>query len=165
MEAEYGQKVTQEEVFFRKQSEVTFEMQMLAHSMKRYLDSLVEADKMPVPDAGKGLSGTNMFIMGYLFENRDREVYQKELEERMNVRRSTISKVLRIMEKKGLICRQQAEHDARVKQITLSVQSLHNLEMFRENMEKMQRRLTEGFTEEELEQFLYLIRKAKKNFE
>ncbi len=155
MEAESNQKVT----------EVTFELQILAHMMKRYLDSLVEADKLPVPDTGKGLSGANMFIMRYLYENRDREVYQKELEEQMNVRRSTISKVLQIMEKKGLIRREQAEHDARVKRITLSVQSQHNMEMFWENIEQMQRRLTGGFTDEELEQFLYLIRKAKKNFE
>lgn len=155
MEAESNQKVT----------EVTFELQILAHMMKRYLDSLVEADKLPVPDTGKGLSGANMFIMRYLYENRDREVYQKELEEQMNVRRSTISKVLQIMEKKGLIRRKQAEHDARVKRITLSVQSQHNMEMFWENIEQMQRRLTGGFTDEELEQFLYLIRKAKKNFE
>ena len=83
----------------------------------------------------------------------------------MNVRRSTISKVLQIMEKKGLIRREQAEHDARVKRITLSVQSQHNMEMFWENIEQMQRRLTGGFTDEELEQFLYLIRKEKKNFE
>lgn len=155
MEAESNQKVT----------EVTFELQILAHMMKRYLDSLVEADKLPVPDTGKGLSGANMFIMRYLYENRDREVYQKELEEQMNVRRSTISKVLQIMEKKGLIRREQAEHDARVKRITLSVQSQHNMEMFWENIEQMQRRLTGGFTDEELEQFLYLIRKEKKNFE
>ena len=155
MEAESNQKVT----------EVTFELQILAHMMKRYLDSLVEADKLPVPDTGKGLSGANMFIMRYLYENRDREVYQKELEEQMNVRRSTISKVLQIMEKKGLIRREQAEHDARVKRITLSVQSQHNMEMFWENIEQMQRRLTGGFTDEELEQFLYLISKEKKNFE
>ena len=155
MEAESNQKVT----------EVTFELQILAHMMKRYLDSLVEADKLPVPDTGKGLSGANMFIMRYLYENRDREVYQKELEEQMNVRRSTISKVLQIMEKKGLIRREQAEHDARVKRITLSVQSQHNMEMFWENIEQMQRRLTGGFTDEGLEQFLYFIRKEKKNFE
>ena len=155
MEAESNQKVT----------EVTFELQILAHMMKRYLDSLVEADKLPVPDTGKGLSGANMFIMRYLYENRDREVYQKELEEQMNVRRSTISKFIQILENKGLIRREQAEHDARVKRITLSVQSQHNMEMFWENIEQMQRRLTGGFTDEELEQFLYLIRKAKKNFE
>lgn len=154
-----------EEDLNRKRSEVAFEMQVLGHLMKRYLDGLAEEKKLARPEKGRGLSGTNLFIIGYLYENRHREVYQKELEEKMNVRRSTISKVLQIMEDKKLIVRKQAEHDGRVKTIILSDKVMENIAAWQNNMQRLENRMTVGFTEEELEQFLYLIHKAKQNFE
>lgn len=160
-----GESAEKEKSLDRKRSEVAFEMQVLGHLMKRYMDGLTEEKKLMHPQKGRGLSGTNLFIIGYLYENRHREVYQKELEEKMNVRRSTISKVLQIMEDKQLIIKKQAEHDGRVKTIRLSEKVLENIAAWQNNMHILENRMMAGFTEEELEQFLYLIHKAKQNFE
>lgn len=147
-----------------KRIRVVYEMQGLAHSIKRYMDSLAETQGLPRPKDGRGISGTNLFIMAYLYEHRDRDIFQKDLEEQLNVRRSTISKVLQIMEEKELIRREQVARDGRLKKIVLTEQSMERVGLWRERSRQIESRLTKGFSEEELEQFCYLLNKAKHNF-
>ena len=66
------------------------------------------------------LTASNGWILGYLAHNEDREVYQRELEEKFRIRRATVSKTLGLMEQKGLIERVPVEHDARLKRLLLS---------------------------------------------
>lgn len=147
-----------------KQTRVMFELQGLAHTIKRYLNTLAETQGLPKPGTGKGISGTNLFIIGYLYENRDKDVFQKDLEEKMNVRRSTISKVLQIMEAKDLIRREQVEQDGRLKKIVLTETSLEGIRGWLANTKEIESKMTRNFTPEELDQFYYLLNKAKQNF-
>lgn len=155
----------QEEELARKRRMVTFEMQGLAHTIKRYMNSLAEAQDLSMSGRNKGISGTNLFIIAYLYENREKDVFQKDLEEKMNVRRSTVSKVLQIMEGKDLIRREQVACDGRLKKIVLTPSALKGIENFKKDSLKVESRLTKGFTEEELDQFFYLLNKAKQNFQ
>lgn len=147
-----------------KRIRVVYEMQGLTHSIKRYMDSLAETQGLPRLKDGRGISGTNLFIMAYLYEHRDRDIFQKDLEEQLNVRRSTISKVLNIMEEKELIRREQVARDGRLKKIVLTEQSMERVGLWRERSRQIESRLTRGFTEEELEQLCFLLNKAKHNF-
>ena len=70
--------------------------------------------------AGDVISGVNGMIMGYILTHSDREVYQRELEDEFGLTRSTISKVVNLMERKGLIERVPAEHDARQRLLRLT---------------------------------------------
>ena len=58
----------------------------------------------------EAVSGTNGRIIRFLSEHADRDVYQKDLEGEFGITRSTASRVLRLMEQKGLyyemFCRQ-----------------------------------------------------------
>ncbi len=146
-------------------SSALFELQILNHQIKRYADGLADAHKPPHMEAGKGLSGTNIAILGYLFTHRNQETYQKDLEGVMNVRRSTISKVLQGMEKKKLITRVQAEHDSRLKRIRLTPESEENILFWMENFNTLAEKLTRGFDREELTQLRYLVEKARKNMD
>lgn len=154
----------QEDELTRKRTMVTFEMQGLAHTIKRYMDSLAETQELSRSGRGRGISGTNLFIIAYLYENREKDVFQKDLEEKMDVRSSTVSKVLQIMEGKDLIRREQVACDGRLKKIVLTRNALEGIENFKKNSRKVESRLTRGFTEEELDQFFYLLNKAKQNF-
>lgn len=147
-----------------KRNGVLMELHVLAHTVKRYMDGLAEAQGQNGSLTGKGISGTNLMILGHLYENRGRDVFQKELEEKLNVRRSTISKVLQIMEHKGLIRREQVARDGRLRKIVLTQESLSAIENWRHTANQVETRLTRNFTEEELDQFHYLLEKAKDNF-
>ena len=59
-------------------------------------------------------------IIGYIIHNEKSDVYQKDLEKVLNLRRATVSGILHTMEKNGLITRAAAIDDARSKKIILS---------------------------------------------
>ena len=67
-----------------------------------------------------GVSGVNARILAYLINHEGGEVYQRDLEEEFSIRRSTVSKILGLMEQKGLVRRISVERDARLKRILVT---------------------------------------------
>lgn len=61
---------------------------------------------------------TQMQIIKYILENNDKEVYQRDLEKVLNLRRTTVSGVLQTMEKNNLIKRVTDTNDTRTKRNT-----------------------------------------------
>ena len=103
------------------------------------------------------------WIVGYLSENADKDIYQRDIEKHFTIARSTASKVLRLMEEKGLIQRQPVAHDARLKKIVLTQKAYEIKGLMREDSEIMERTLTQGFTEEELKTLHSYIQRMKEN--
>jgi len=99
-----------------------------------------------------GITGKNGWIIGYLSHNQDHPIYQKDLEKAFNVTRSTASKVLTLMEKKGFIQRRSVDSDARLRQIVLTDQAWDIAEAMNRNCQEMEAQLTRGFSEEEKNQ-------------
>ncbi len=60
------------------------------------------------------------YILRYLDDNSDRDVFQKDIEAHMYVGRSSITTVLNIMERNGYIKRSSVKSDARLKKITVT---------------------------------------------
>ena len=58
-----------------------------------------ELDAMNSEKLGECVTGQNMLVIGYLAKQKN-DVYQKDLENHFFVRRSTVSKVLCLMEKR-----------------------------------------------------------------
>jgi DNA-binding MarR family transcriptional regulator len=118
---------------------------------------------------GKGqidaITGTNGWIIGFLAANADKEIYQKDLEEQFSITRSTASKVLILMEKKGLIERSGVPHDARLKKLMLTEKARKISELMIANADQFENTLTKGFTEEETEYLYHFIQKMRKNIE
>lgn len=106
---------------------------------------------------------TQMQIMEYILKHSDCEIYQKDLEDILNLRRATVSGVLQTMEKNGLIERVSHLDDARVKKIILHP----NAEaMFREKEKRMQEFeeiVVQGIKKEDLEVFSSVLKKMKEN--
>ena len=82
----------------------------------------------------------------------------------MKVQRSTISKMLQMMEKKGIVQRRPVDHDARLKKITLSEAVQDSIQSWMAGAGQMEQQAARGFTEEELDEFIRLINKMKQNF-
>ena len=62
----------------------------LTHIFFRELDAMSSQRMQEI------ITGQNMMVIGYLVRNQG-DVYQKDLEAQFSVRRSTISKILRLM--------------------------------------------------------------------
>lgn len=138
---------------------IGFELITLANLMKRELDRAEQSKKI------EHVSGANKRIIMYLYANRDKDIFQRDLEENFSVRRSTVSASLQLMEKKGFILRQSVDNDARLKKIVLTPKALEAQKVFASNMIALQKRLTDGLKTEELNTFFSVIDKLKNKLE
>lgn len=102
-------------------------------------------------------------IIGYLYCNRERDVYQRELETQFNIRRSTVTQTVQLMEKNGILERVPAENDARQKKLLLTKRGMEMQEKGMQCLNDFEKRLTEGITAEEQEQFYQIVDKLIDN--
>lgn len=97
------------------------------------------------------VTGTNGWILAYLLENADREVYQRELEREFGITRSTVSKVIKLMEQKGLVERCPDEHDARQRRLRLTEDAMIITRELDMEGKRLNERLLRGFNVNEIE--------------
>lgn len=136
---------------------IGFEIHKTARFTKRYMDSDAAksyADKM---------TGTHGWAMGYLYHNRDRDIFQKDFEQEFNIRRSTASSILSLMEKNGLIKRESVDYDARLKKITLTDKAIEIQTLVEAAFDRFENVLRQGISDSELEVFFGVLDKICEN--
>lgn len=137
---------------------ILYQIKSLNKSVVRTLLSNIECsinfDRIPTP--------TQMQILEYIIKN-NKEVYQKDLETILNLRRATISGVLQTMEKNNLIERISHEEDARTKKIILTEKARIMFEKSEEKILELEKVITKDITKKDLETFLKVINKMKEN--
>ena len=109
------------------------------------------------------ITGTNMRIIRFLKNNEDHDIYQKDVEKEFGITRSTASRVLVLMEEKGLVKRLSVDHDARLKKLILTEKSARMGEEMRKMGEKADAQLLDGFSEEEKAQLFSFIDRMVEN--
>lgn len=114
-------------------------------------------------EAVQQLTQMQIFVLAYLYQNRDHAVYQRDLETEFLIRRSTITELLKGMEQKGLIVRSAVAKDARLKQILLTPQAISLHEAIEEAMKNMEQMVLQNLTQQEIHQFYEILCKVKQN--
>lgn len=102
-------------------------------------------------------------LLIYINKNKEKEIYQKDLEELFNMRRSTISGILKTMEKNNLIRRIDNPKDARIKQIILTNYSLNIGDRMKKSRDEFDKKLERNISKEDLETFYKVIDQIKEN--
>lgn len=105
------------------------------------------------------------WILSYLYDNREREIYQKDIENQFSINRSTVTNIVKLMEKKGLISREAVPQDARLKKLVLTQKGLWAKDAIYEVIKKTEQKVIEGISREELEAFFELIDRMRRNME
>lgn len=108
---------------------------------------------------------TQMQIVGYILDNMDREIYQKDLENVLNLRRATVSGVLQSMEKKGFIERIIDERDTRTKKIILQKKAKEMFEKNKKQLDELEKVAIKDISKEDLNAFSKVIDKMMNNIE
>jgi DNA-binding MarR family transcriptional regulator len=104
-------------------------------------------------------------IAKILFKNKDKDIYQRDLEKIIGIRRSTISGILKTMEKNGLIMRIDSIDNRKVKKIILTEKALNIHSSIADKVKEMNNEIIKGISEEELIVFFNVADKIKKNLE
>lgn len=96
-------------------------------------------------------------VMGYIDRNRGRDVFQRDIEREFNLRSSTATVVLAQMEADGIIERQTADSDRRLKKITLTDRAARMTAHWNEFVGELESDILNGVTEEELQTFYKVL--------
>ena len=106
-------------------------------------------------------SPTQMLIIDYILEHIDENIYQRDLESILSLRRATVSGVLQTMEKNSLIQRMQSPNDARSKKVVLNDNAKKIFLEHKKKIEEIEEYLLKDISKEELIIFLNVLEKMK----
>lgn len=108
-----------------------------------------------------GLTPIQSRILGYIFmeESREHSVFQRDIEELCRIRRSSVTSVLQLLEKKGLLRRESVPEDARLKKLMLTEEGWKLQKCTFHYLGTLEQDIRDIFTEEELKTFFdYMYR-------
>ena len=108
---------------------------------------------------------TQVKIFSYLIENKDRDVFQRDLEEVLNLRRATISNILKKMEANEYIVRETDKKDLRSKKIILTDLAIKRYQKGLNHLRDIEKIATKNIDKKDLEIFSNVIDKMIINIE
>jgi len=85
-----------------------------------------------------------------LLETLHSDIYQKDIEEEFQIRKSTATGILQLMEKKGFIYRECAKQDGRLKRIVPTDKAKDILPAILEHIDETERCLEKGIPREDV---------------
>ena len=138
---------------------IGIELRKLSNLTCRYFEQ--QTNKKTVDD----ITGTNGWIIGYIAyqESKGQPVYQRDLETRFGVTRSTASKVVSLMMQKGLIEQQSVAEDRRLRRLALTPRAEEVKRLMDEDYDRFESTLRRGFSEGELQTLFSLLERLKEN--
>lgn len=114
----------------------------------------------------RGIDGCTImhgWILSYLIEHKNTDIYQRDIEKKFLITRSAVTATVKNMEKKGYIKRLECEHDARLKKlvITPTGEEIHNRMV--ENFIEVDKKLIKGIDMNDYQTFIKVCNQIKNN--
>lgn len=110
-----------------------------------------------------GISTMQAKILGFICNNSSKiDIFQKTIEEEFDIRRSSVTSVLTLMEKNELIKRVSVSEDARLKKIIITDKGLEVHKLVYKEIEEIEYLIKDSLTEDELESFINTLEKLTK---
>ena len=107
----------------------------------------------------------NGWILAYLYHHQDIDVYQKTIESAFGCSRSTVTGIVKLMEKKGYISRESVPGDARLKKLVLTDVGFKTHYKVSDILGHIEEKLANDITDDEIENFYAIIEKLHKNLD
>lgn len=136
---------------------ILLNIRSLNNLIKRYFE--FSSNRKQIDQA----TGNNGWIISYLGDHVSEDIFQKDIEDHFTITRSTASKVLSLMEQKGLILRLSVSQDARLKKIVLTQKAQDLKLMMVADRQQLETTLLQGFSAEETAQMAGYLERLKLN--
>ncbi|MCM1158527.1 MAG: MarR family winged helix-turn-helix transcriptional regulator [Bacteroidales bacterium] len=136
---------------------VGFQLKVLEHMFRRDMEAGIRKIGF------EGMSVINAWIIDYLAQNEDRDIFQKDIEKNFKIGKSSIAGTLKMMEKKGFIIRESVQGDARLKRVCLTDKGREYADKMEQGRDDMEKKICTGLTEEEIASFFRIIKKMQDN--
>lgn len=109
------------------------------------------------------LTYTQAAIIGFLSQNQDKEICQKDVEHDLGLTHPTVSSILNRLDEKKLITTVPLEADRRFKQIRLTPQSMALHQKIYQKIEEISQKIFEGVSLEQQQELSVLLLKMTRN--
>lgn len=136
------------------------EIKALSNRMMRKLGGEAEGiDNESITSAQKR-------VIIYLYEQmNNRDVFQRDIEQYLSIRRPTATRMLNHMVENGFIKRESVEYDGRLKKLILTQKSVDLYNNIFDEIRRVDEYMTRGLTENEKAEFLRIAKKIQKNLD
>ncbi|HIR23050.1 MAG TPA: MarR family transcriptional regulator [Candidatus Scatosoma pullicola] len=124
--------------------------------LKRYFDSFF---------ADSPITSIQGLVLDYLFRNRETDVFQKDLEEYLEIKGSSVTSILDNLEKNGYVRREAVDYDGRLKKLAITEKAYAIEEDIVERVNGYMYSLFRGISEEEREVFYSVLCKMIDNMQ
>ena len=104
-------------------------------------------------------------VLDYLFRNRETDVFQKDLEEYLEIKGSSVTSILDNLEKNGYVRREAVDYDGRLKKLAITEKAYAIEEDIVERVNGYMYSLFRGIPEEEREVFYSVLCKMIDNMQ
>lgn len=111
------------------------------------------------------LTGANAWVIQFIADNRGAPVYMRDIERRFGITRSSASKIVDSLVRRGFVERHAGETDARLRRLTLTPQAEALLQVIRDDHEMLEGVLLRGFTQNEIDTLLRYLNRMKDNID
>jgi len=140
------------------------EIKILSNLIRRHISA--NAEKNSDTDVYRDeLTGMQSFIIRYLYNNESKEIFQRDIEKKFNIRRSTATVILQLMEKRELIEKVSVSYDGRLKKLKLTSKALKVNMNIEQDIESFEAKMRQGISDENIEIFMETIKKIISNIE
>lgn len=109
------------------------------------------------------LTPAQIMIIKFLIKNKNNIVYQKDIEKKLGLRKSTISGILSTMIKNDIIVSISSSNDLRSKEIKLTEKGLKLDKIMRKNAKEFEELLQSNIKPEDLEVFYRVTKQIQDN--
>ena len=111
----------------------------------------------------ENLSKVQSWIIHYLYDRQDQDIYQRDIEMIFHIARSTATGILQGLEKQGYLIRTSSTEDARMKHLALTPKAVRYQEETIRKIEQTEQMLMQGISGEDLEIFLRVLHGMQRN--
>lgn len=125
----------------------------IANQLKRKMDKEMNENY--------NLTKTQSLVLSYI--NSNKEIYQKDIEKRFSIRRSTATEILNLMEKRNLIKRIPSKIDKRLNNIEITEEGIKLEKVGKEKIKELEKHMIKSLTKEEKKELIRLLEKVEQN--
>lgn len=141
------------------QNQVGHALHVLNHTTRRFLDMFSHKKE------NDELLGTGPWVLHYIAANREHPVYMRDIERHFGISRSSASKTIDLLARRGFVERHAGDTDARLRRLTLTPKAEALLNTIEEDQRFYENELLKGFTANEIQTVLGYLDRMRSNLD
>ncbi len=138
-------------------NKIGLKVKNISNLIRRNVDSRIS--KAGLSD----ITGVQGFLIGYLYAHNDRDIFQRDLEQQFNLRRSSITSILNTLEKKEYIKREAVDEDKRIKKVVLTDKGIERHKQIEKIIDNYDNELRNDFSDREFQTLCNLLDRLYNN--